>query len=73
MKFTLDQAWEEASISKFYRCRTLLAFQPRIKLTLRWSAVEIGGKALLPNAIGLKNLNATQQQSTDIISTTEFF
>jgi hypothetical protein len=44
MKFTLNQAWDMASVAEFYCCGTLLAFRQSIKATACPEAVEINVK-----------------------------
>src|SRR5437016_8343279 len=72
VKFTFDQAWDEASVAHFYRCRTLLAFCQSIKPAAGRRSVDIGGKAS-STWLGRCLKHQTQQQSTSTTNTTESF
>jgi hypothetical protein len=59
-----------ASHAHFYRCRTLLAFEPLIKPTLRWSAVEMREKRRFFSACPKKA--QPKDPPTAIITATDF-
>jgi hypothetical protein len=67
VKFTLDQAWDEASVAHFYRCGTLLAFWQSIKPAACRHAVEIGGKDTFPaRRAALRNEMKSNPQALSI-------